>query len=75
MKNQLITLREKIYKNKRSIVETVFDYLKNKMQLEHSRHRSIIGGFIHIISTLIAYHMYSNKPSITIRDDEVDYVF
>ena len=74
MKNKLITLKEKMLLKKRSIIETVFDYLKNKFELEHTRHRSIIGGFIHIISTVIAYQMKKDKPSITIREDEVAYM-
>ena len=64
MKNCLLSLEEKIFLRKRSIVETVFDYLKNKLQLEHSRHRSPVNAFIHIIATLIAYQLKDKKPSI-----------
>ena len=64
MKNCLLSLEEKIFLRKRSIVETVFDYLKNKLQLEHSRHRSPVNAFIHIIATLIAYQLNTKKPSI-----------
>jgi hypothetical protein len=35
-------LNEKILLRKRNIIETVFDYLKNKMNLEDTRHRSPI---------------------------------
>jgi hypothetical protein len=34
MKNMLITLKEKILLRKRSIIETVFDYLKNKFEIK-----------------------------------------
>ncbi|MDR0968724.1 MAG: transposase, partial [Holosporaceae bacterium] len=47
---------------KRSLVETVFDYLKNKFSLEHTRHRSFTNFLIHIVSTLIAYQIKPNKP-------------
>ena len=65
MKNKLMTLNEKILLRKRSLVETVFDYLKNKFMLEHTRHRSIFNFLVHIISTLIAYQMKTIKPQIS----------
>lgn len=40
--NKLIDLNEKILLRKRNLIETVFDCLKNKMNLEHTRHRSFI---------------------------------
>lgn len=64
MKNKLMDLNEKILLRKRSIVETVFDYLKNKMDIEHTRHRSAINAFVHIVSTLVAYSLKKHKPSI-----------
>ena len=57
-------LNEKILLRKRNIIETVFDYLKNKMDLEHTRHRSPINAFVHIISTLVAYSFKKHKPSM-----------
>ena len=65
MKNFLMPLHEKILLRKRSIIETVFDYLKNKFQIEHSRHRSPLNAFIHIISTLITYQFMPTKPAIS----------
>lgn len=64
MKNKLMDLNEKILLRKRSIVETVFDYLKNKMDIEHTRHRSAINAFVHVVSTLVAYSLKKHKPSI-----------
>ncbi len=55
MENKLMDLKEKILLRKRNLIETVFDYLKNKMNLEHTRHRSPINAFVHILSTLVAY--------------------
>ena len=60
-----MTLNEKILLRKRSIIETVFDYLKNKFQIEHTRHRSPFNALVHIISTLIAYQLKKSKPSIS----------
>ncbi|MFV9927692.1 MAG: transposase, partial [Candidatus Midichloria sp.] len=58
--NQLICMFEKILLRKRSIIETVFDIMKNPFELEHS----ILNTFAHFISTLIAYCLKSAKPSI-----------
>ena len=65
MENCLIVLPEKLLLHKRSIIETVFDYLKNKFQIEHTRHRSPINAFIHLLSTLVAYQIKPTKPSLT----------
>ncbi len=46
MKNQLISLKDKILLRKRSVIETVNDELKNICQVEHSRNRLIISSLI-----------------------------
>jgi|HubBroStandDraft_3_1064219.scaffolds.fasta_scaffold111857_2 hypothetical protein len=68
MKNMLMPLHEKLLLRKRSLIETVFDYLKNKLQLEHTRHRSHWNACIHIVSTLIVYQMKPTKPSISFNE-------
>ncbi|MGL9719185.1 MAG: transposase, partial [Wolbachia sp.] len=65
MKNTLISLNEKILLRKRSIIETVFGYLKNRLEIEHTRHRSPVNFLVHIFSTLISYSLQRNKPSIS----------
>ena len=65
MKNKIMTTYDKIMLRKRSLIETVFDYLKNKFNLEHSRHRSPINFLVHILSTVLAYQFKKNKPAIT----------
>ena len=65
MKNILVDWNEKILLRKRSLIETVFDYLKNKFQLEHTRHRSPFNMLVHLISTLIVYQLKPTKPSIS----------
>lgn len=64
MPNKLMNREEKLMLRKRSLIETVFDYLKNKMELVHTRHRSPINAFVHIISTIVAYCLKKNKPSV-----------
>jgi hypothetical protein len=49
---------------KRGVIESVGDILKNHLQLEHARHRSFWGYFTHLFSSLIAYQMREKKPSI-----------
>lgn len=65
MKNMLMDWNEKVLLRKRSLIETVFDYLKNKLQLEHTRHRSPFNMLIHLVSTLIVYQLKPTKPSIS----------
>jgi len=49
MKNKLMEMQDKIMLRKRSLIETVFDYLKNKFNLQHTRHRSPINFLVHIL--------------------------
>jgi hypothetical protein len=64
MKNVLMSIFDKKMLKKRSIIETVFDYLKNKFEIEHTRHRSSANAFVHIISTLVSYSLKPNKPKV-----------
>ena len=56
MKNSLMTMSEKLYLRKHSVIETVNDELKNICQVEHSRHRSFGNFLTNLISAIIAYH-------------------
>jgi hypothetical protein len=67
MKNMPMILFEKQMLKKRSIIETVFDYLKNKFEMEHTRHRSIWNFLVHIMATLVAYSMKTTKPKVTMN--------
>lgn len=64
MKNYLMPWFDKALLRKRFIIETLFDKLKSAMGLEHSRHRSPLNAFVHILSCLVAYCFSSNKPKI-----------
>jgi len=65
MKNRLMMLIDKILLRKRSLIESVFNILKNQMNLEHSRHRSPINFMVNIISCLTAYCFRNNKKSVS----------
>ena len=64
MKNQLLSMYDKIMLRKRSIIETINDELKNICQIEHSRHRSFTNFVSNLISGLLAYSFLPKKPSI-----------
>ena len=55
MKNQLMSLSDKIILRKRSLIETVNDQLKNICMIEHSRHRSFHNFLNNILTGIIAY--------------------
>ncbi|UAW63663.1 IS982 family transposase [Mycoavidus sp. HKI] len=51
----------------RSLVETVFDELKNLCQIEHTRHRSPINFAVNLLSGIIAYCLMPNKPKLPLQ--------
>ena len=55
MKNHLLELEDKKLLRKRSLIESVFNVLKNHMSLEHSRHRSPVNFLVHILACIAGY--------------------
>jgi len=70
MKNRLLEIWDKILLKKRSLIESVYNILKNTLHLEHSRHRSVINAGVYYITTLIAYCWKPNKPQIKFTKQE-----
>ncbi len=68
MKNQLMTMTDRILLRRRAIIETIIDQLKNISQIEHSRHRSISNFFVNVLCGLIAYCRRPVKPSLGLDD-------
>jgi DDE family transposase len=66
MKNKLMPLFDKFILRKRSMIESINNQLKNVFQIEHTRHRSPVNGFINIISGLIAFTHHDKKPKLDI---------
>jgi hypothetical protein len=64
MKNVLLKIKDKILLKGRTLVESVFNVLKNNLDIAHTRHRSPVNGFVHIITTLVSYGMRPNKPTL-----------
>lgn len=58
------TAFEKHVLRRRSLVETVFDQLKNLCQIEHTRHRSMANFIVNLIGGIVAYSLSPAKPSL-----------
>jgi hypothetical protein len=63
MKNHLMPLVDKIMLRGRFIVESVFNILKNNMNIEHTRHRSPMNFCINLLACLASYSFRKSKPS------------
>ncbi|EEM2504300.1 IS982 family transposase, partial [Salmonella enterica subsp. indica serovar 45:a:e,n,x] len=50
----------------RSVIETVFDELKNLCQPEHTRHRSIDNFIVNLLSGLVAYCLMDKKTRLLV---------
>jgi hypothetical protein len=61
MKNKALSNEEKLLLRKCSVIETVNDELKNICQVEHTRHRSISGFLLNIMSAIAAYSFFPKK--------------
>jgi predicted transcriptional regulator with HTH domain len=55
MKKYLLAIEDKQLLRKRALIEAVLNVLKNRMNLEHSRHRSPINFLIHILACITSY--------------------
>ena len=66
MKNKLMDYTDKLLLRKRAVIESVYDFLKNVCQIEHSRHRSVAGFLVNVVSALVAYSFLPSKPSLGI---------
>jgi len=51
----------------RSLIETVFDELKNLCQIEHSRHRSLSNFIVNLLAGAVAYCLMPNKPRLPLQ--------
>ena len=59
-----MSVNDKKRLNKRGVIESVIDILKNICNIEHSRHRSPANALVSILAGLIAYSFPDHKPSI-----------
>lgn len=69
MKNRLIPLAQYLKLRKRAVIESVNDILTSVFDLEHTRHRSPVNALAHMLSALIAYCFYPNKPAVFVDNE------
>ena len=55
---------QKAVLRKRSLIETVFDQLKNLCQIEHTRHRSLLNFVVNLMAGIVAYSLSPYKPTL-----------
>ncbi len=67
MKSVVLSAFDQAILCRRSIIETVFDELKNLCQSEHTRHRSPINFAVNLLSGIIAYCLMPNKPKLPLQ--------
>ena len=66
MKNSLMLEADKLLARQRALVETVIGQPKGICQIEHSRHRSPVNCFVHLMAGLVAYCHQPRKPSLAL---------
>lgn len=71
MKNKLLLLVDKMLLRKRSLIESINNQLKNVFQLEHTRHRSPVNGFINMLAAIVAFILHPHKPSLKMTNAEI----
>ena len=64
MKPMHYSEEEKYFLNRRGLIETVNDQLKNIYHIQHTRHRSAKNYAGNLLSGLVAYCWRQNKPSL-----------
>ena len=60
-----LELEDKKLSRKRLLIESVFNLLKNHMNLEHTRHRSPVNFLVHIIDWLTRLYNISNEKLLS----------
>lgn len=60
----------KVLLRKRAVIETIIDQLKNVSQIEHSRHRSVLGFMVNLMGGLIVYTHQPKRPSLKLTRQE-----
>lgn len=64
MKEKIIEPIKLYYLEKRGMIETIIDQLKNLLHIDHSRHRSVMNFQINVLGGLLAYIFKPRKVSV-----------
>ena len=65
MKNYLMPMLDKLFLQKRFIIETIFGYIKEHFNIRPNKHRSPTNFFASLFAALIAYQIKPSKPKIS----------
>jgi len=68
MKEKIIEPIKKYYLDKRGMIETIIDQLKNLLHIDHSRHRSVMNFQINVLGGLLAYIFKPRKVSVPFHE-------
>jgi len=68
MKEKIISPINEYYLNKRGMIETIIDQLKNLLQIDHSRHRSPMNFQVNILGGLVAYIFKPRKVNVPFHE-------
>ena len=66
MKGQIMSISDKVLLRKRALIETINDELKNIAQIEHTRHRSVVGFTVNLMAGLAVCSFFPKKPMIDV---------
>ncbi len=64
MKQPVLPLLDQLMLRKRALIESVYDFLKNTCQIQHTRHRSKQNWLVNLIAGLVAYSFLPKKPQL-----------
>jgi hypothetical protein len=62
-----MTMRDKILRRKRPVIETINDELKNTCEIEHSGHCCAVNFLINLFAGLAAYSFFEKEPAIKVE--------
>lgn len=74
-KKKLMDYYDRILLRKRTVIESINDFLKNICDIEHSRHRSVTNLLVNLVSALAAYSLLPKKPSIFHTTNSLSLIF
>jgi len=71
MHNKLMPLADQLLLRKRAIIEIINDQLKNIVQIEHNRHRSLVNAMVNSLAAWVAYTHQPRKPSLNLSKNQL----
>ena len=70
-----LSVSDEVLLKKRILIESVIKTLKTQTQVEHTRHGSYANFQVNVVSALIAYQLFENKPSLNFSElQQINYL-